>query len=72
MTISSFSGQIKRKVHLETRKRLIKSDLDFAFFCVYSHHTVAGDLANIILDPIFIFVFRLGVRGAAIAHVISQ
>ncbi|KAM3397903.1 protein DETOXIFICATION 42 isoform X1 [Capsicum galapagoense] len=34
--------------------------------------TVAGDLANIILDPIFIFVFRLGVRGAAIAHVISQ
>ncbi|XP_009613882.1 protein DETOXIFICATION 42-like isoform X3 [Nicotiana tomentosiformis] len=34
--------------------------------------TVAGDLANIILDPIFMFVFRLGVRGAAIAHVISQ
>ncbi|KAE8037154.1 hypothetical protein FH972_009769 [Carpinus fangiana] len=34
--------------------------------------TVAGDLTNIILDPIFIFVFRLGVSGAAIAHVISQ
>ncbi|KAH7570691.1 hypothetical protein ACOSQ2_019366 [Xanthoceras sorbifolium] len=34
--------------------------------------TVAGDLTNIILDPIFIFVFRLGVTGAAIAHVISQ
>lgn len=34
--------------------------------------TVAGDVSNIILDPIFIFVFRLGVRGAAIAHVISQ
>ncbi|XP_009778888.1 protein DETOXIFICATION 42-like isoform X2 [Nicotiana sylvestris] len=34
--------------------------------------TVAGDLANIILDPIFMFVFHLGVRGAAIAHVISQ
>ncbi|XP_044468393.1 protein DETOXIFICATION 42-like [Mangifera indica] len=34
--------------------------------------TLSGDLANIILDPIFIFVFRLGVRGAAIAHVISQ
>ncbi|KAL3632455.1 Protein DETOXIFICATION 42 [Castilleja foliolosa] len=31
-----------------------------------------GDLANIILDPIFIFVFGLGVSGAAIAHVISQ
>ncbi|KAF2307859.1 hypothetical protein P3X46_004549 [Hevea brasiliensis] len=34
--------------------------------------TVVGDVANIILDPIFIFVFRLGVSGAAIAHVISQ
>ncbi|KAH9710151.1 protein DETOXIFICATION 43 [Citrus sinensis] len=31
-----------------------------------------GDLANIILDPIFIFVCRLGVSGAAIAHVLSQ
>ncbi|KAL3622509.1 hypothetical protein CASFOL_033920 [Castilleja foliolosa] len=34
--------------------------------------TVAGDLTNIILDPIFIFVFRMGVSGAAIAHVLSQ
>ncbi|KAL5566650.1 hypothetical protein UlMin_029814 [Ulmus minor] len=34
--------------------------------------TVAGDLTNIILDPIFIFVLRMGVSGAAIAHVISQ
>ncbi|KAL8500805.1 hypothetical protein ACS0TY_020403 [Phlomoides rotata] len=34
--------------------------------------TVAGDLMNIILDPIFIFVCRKGVTGAAIAHVISQ
>ncbi|KAL0419571.1 UNVERIFIED_CONTAM: protein DETOXIFICATION 42 [Sesamum radiatum] len=34
--------------------------------------TVVGDLANIVLDPIFMFVFKLGVRGAAIAHVISQ
>ncbi|XP_021772069.1 protein DETOXIFICATION 42-like [Chenopodium quinoa] len=34
--------------------------------------TVAGDVTNIILDPILIFVFRLGVSGAAIAHVISQ
>ncbi|KAL6575526.1 Protein DETOXIFICATION 43 [Orobanche hederae] len=34
--------------------------------------TVAGDLTNIILDPIFIFVCRLGVSGAAIAHVVSQ
>ncbi|CAL5426140.1 unnamed protein product [Camellia sinensis] len=34
--------------------------------------TLAGDAMNIILDPIFIFVFRLGISGAAIAHVISQ
>ncbi|XP_042008250.1 protein DETOXIFICATION 42-like isoform X2 [Salvia splendens] len=34
--------------------------------------TVSGDIANIILDPIFIFVLKMGVRGAATAHVISQ
>ncbi|KAL7151860.1 hypothetical protein ABFS83_04G058700 [Erythranthe nasuta] len=34
--------------------------------------TVFGDVANIVLDPIFIFVFKMEVRGAAIAHVISQ
>lgn len=31
-----------------------------------------GAVMNIILDPVFIFVFGLGVRGAAIATVISQ
>ncbi|KAI5673588.1 hypothetical protein M9H77_13952 [Catharanthus roseus] len=34
--------------------------------------TVAGDLTNIILDPIFMFVFHLGIKGAAVAHVLSQ
>ncbi|PKA50411.1 MATE efflux family protein 1 [Apostasia shenzhenica] len=34
--------------------------------------TVAGDLTNIVLDPIMIFVFHMGISGAAIAHVISQ
>ncbi|KAL0435388.1 UNVERIFIED_CONTAM: protein DETOXIFICATION 42 [Sesamum radiatum] len=38
----------------------------------YLNTSVFGDLANIVLDPIFMFVFKLGVRGAAIAHVISQ
>ncbi|WP_423773914.1 MATE family efflux transporter [Angelakisella massiliensis] len=33
---------------------------------------VLGAVANIILDPIFIFVLDMGVRGAAIATVISQ
>lgn len=34
--------------------------------------TVIGAVINIILDPIFIFVFNLGVRGAAIATILSQ
>ena len=31
-----------------------------------------GSIVNIILDPIFIFVFGWGVQGAALATVISQ
>ena len=31
-----------------------------------------GAVSNIILDPIFIFGFKLGVRGAALATIISQ
>ena len=31
-----------------------------------------GAVANIILDPIFIFVFHMGVQGAALATIISQ
>lgn len=34
--------------------------------------TVIGAVINIILDPILIFVFGMGVRGAAIATVLSQ
>lgn len=33
---------------------------------------ILGALLNVILDPVFIFVLDLGVRGAAIATVISQ
>ena len=33
---------------------------------------VIGAILNTILDPIFIFVFKMGVEGAAIATVISQ
>ena len=33
---------------------------------------VIGAVANIVLDPIFIFVFDMGVGGAALATVISQ
>lgn len=31
-----------------------------------------GAIANIILDPIFIFIFHMGVQGAALATIISQ
>lgn len=31
-----------------------------------------GAIINIILDPIFIFVFDMGVRGAALATILSQ
>jgi putative MATE family efflux protein len=34
--------------------------------------TIIGAVINIVLDPIFIFVFDMGVQGAALATVISQ
>ena len=34
--------------------------------------TVIGAISNIILDPIFIFVFKMDVKGAAIATIIGQ
>ena len=34
--------------------------------------TLAGAAANIILDPIFIFIFKWGMMGAAVATVIGQ
>jgi len=33
---------------------------------------LVGALLNIVLDPVFIFAFHMGIRGAAIATVISQ
>ena len=33
---------------------------------------LSGAVANLVLDPIFIFAFGMGVRGAAIAPVLSQ
>lgn len=34
--------------------------------------TVIGAVINIILDPLFIFIFDMGVKGAAVATVLSQ
>ncbi|MBR6812041.1 MAG: MATE family efflux transporter [Oscillospiraceae bacterium] len=33
---------------------------------------IIGALSNIVLDPVFIYIFDMGVKGAAIATVISQ
>lgn len=33
---------------------------------------VIGAVCNIVLDPVFIFVFHMGVRGAAVATILSQ
>lgn len=42
-------------------------------FTKFSMISVAiGAISNIILDPIFIFVFKMGVSGAALATIISQ
>ena len=42
-------------------------------FTKFSMISVAiGAIVNIILDPIFIFVFKMGVSGAALATIISQ
>jgi len=48
---------------------LIRSDGSpkYSMMCIFS-----GAFLNIILDPIFIFVLRMGMAGAAIATVISQ
>lgn len=48
---------------------IIRSDGSpkFAMFC-----TLAGAVTNIILDPIFIFVFKWGMMGAAVATVLGQ
>ncbi len=34
--------------------------------------TIIGAVLNIVLDPLFIFIFNLGARGAALATIISQ
>lgn len=40
---------------------------NFAMFCM-----MTGAVINTVLDPVFIFVFKMGVAGAALATVISQ
>ncbi len=48
---------------------IIRSDASPGFAMI---STVAGAVLNMILDPIFIFVFKMGMMGAAIATVAGQ
>ena len=32
----------------------------------------SGGILNIVLDPIFIFIFNMGIKGAALATALSQ
>ncbi len=48
---------------------IIRSE-GFAKVAMFSMFT--GAIMNMILDPIFIFVFKMGIKGASIATVISQ
>lgn len=48
---------------------IIRSDGSPKFAMV---STLAGAVVNIILDPIFIFVFRWGMMGAAVATILGQ
>lgn len=48
---------------------IIRSDGNPRFAMV---STLAGAVVNTILDPIFIFVFRWGMMGAALATVLGQ
>ena len=51
-------------------ERIGKLMTQYAVPCIIS--LLVGAIANIILDPIFIFLFRWGMMGAAVATVIGQ
>lgn len=53
----------------QTMNPIIRSDGSPKFAMI---STVVGAIVNVILDPIFIFVFKWGMMGAAVATVIGQ
>lgn len=58
---------------LMTGQFVINNQLRFQGSAIYAMFgLLAGAAANIILDPVFIFVFDLGVSGAALATVCGQ
>lgn len=56
-----------------TSQLVINNQLRFQGSAIYAMFgLVSGAMLNIILDPLFIFTFQLGVSGAALATIISQ
>ncbi|MBS6194560.1 MAG: MATE family efflux transporter [Clostridiales bacterium] len=56
-----------------TASLVLNNQLRFQGSAFYSMIGIAsGGILNIILDPVFIFGFRLGISGAAIATILSQ
>lgn len=52
---------------------VLNNQLRYQGSAVYSMAGIlSGSILNILIDPLFIFTFRLGVQGAAIATIISQ
>lgn len=52
---------------------VINNQLRYQGSAVYSMAGIlSGSILNIVIDPLFIFTFKLGVQGAAIATIISQ
>lgn len=51
----------------------INNQMRFQGFAKYSvYGVVSGSILNFLLDPLFIFGFSMGVRGAALASVVAQ
>ena len=86
--LTAFGGRVNDETYLHSREYftwismgipfymfgqamnpIIRSDGSPQFAMV---STVAGAVLNIILDPIFIYVFKWGMMGAAVATVIGQ
>ena len=77
LVLTAEQYKVKTQYKEQIRDDLIQLGLDDEALALPARklsggQNVIGAVINIILDPIFIFVFHLGVRGAALATVLSQ
>lgn len=86
--LTAFGGRVNQETFLQSQEYFIYITMGIPFymfgqamnpvirsdgspkFAMIS--TLAGAVVNIILDPVFIFVFRWGMMGAAVATVMGQ